>query len=194
MDLVDESLSEVDDSSLNGGGHALTRRAADVGEASGVLSDAAGAAMTLIEEHGARRALTEWELYDLYRRADGLLKDSQNVEEVARLRACARIVMRRLAGVQLGDKNFTLFDAVHEVETRLITQALDEAGGSVTRAARLLGVRHQTLAAMLQTRHKRLMDKRTPPEKRRRSIIKKPKQRVAQNLKSPPETQLSDKG
>jgi DNA-binding protein Fis len=123
-----------------------------------------------------------------------MLKDTQDAEEVGRLRACARIVMRRLAGVQLGDKNFTLFGAVHEVESRLITQALDEAGGSVTRAAKLLGVRHQTLAAMLQTRHKRLMTKRTPPEKRRRSIIKGPKKRAAQILKSTPETQTSGEG
>jgi len=84
--------------------------------------------------------------------------------------------MRRLAGVQLGGKNFTLFGAVEELEAKLITQALDEAGGSVTRAAKLLDIRHQTLTSMLRTRHKRFQSKRTPPEKRLRSIIKKPKE------------------
>jgi transcriptional regulator with PAS, ATPase and Fis domain len=116
------------------------------------------------------------ELYNLYRRADKLLKDTQDAGEIARLRACARIVMRRLAGVQLSDKNFTLFSAVHELEAKFIGRALDEAAGSVTRAAKILGVHHQTLTAMLQTRHKRLQSKRTPPEKRLRSIIKEIKE------------------
>lgn len=84
----------------------ILRRAVGVAEEAGALSNAGLAALTLIEEHGARRALSEEELYDLYRRADSLLKDTQNVEEMARLRACARVVLRRLAGVQLGEKNF----------------------------------------------------------------------------------------
>jgi DNA-binding protein Fis len=171
----------------------ILRRAADLAEESGALPSAAGAALTLIEEHGARRAITEDEIYALYRRADKLLKDTQNAEELARLRACARVVMRRLAGVQLGETNFSLFGAVHELEARFIGRALEEADGSVTRAARLLGVRHQTLTAMLATRHKRLQSVRTPPVKRRRSIIKKPKKPAARALKSQPEPQLSVK-
>ena len=153
----------------------VMRHAVSVAEEAGALSNAGLAALALIEEHGARRAISEEELYDLYRRTDRLLKETQNVEEIERLRACARVVMRRLAGVQLGGKNFTLFGAVEELEAKLITRALDEAGGSVTRAAKLLGIRHQTLTSMLQTRHRRLQSKRTPPEKRLRSIIKAPK-------------------
>lgn len=84
--------------------------------------------------------------------------------------------MRRLAGVQLGDKNFTIFNAVQELEAKLIGQALDEAGGSVTRAAQLLGIRHQTFLSMLNTRHRKLLEKRSPPEKRLRSIIKEIKE------------------
>lgn len=152
----------------------ILRRAVRVAEEAGALSNAGLAALALIEEHGARRAMSGEELSNLYRRADRLLRETQNVEEIARLRACARVVLRRLAGVQLGSKNFTLFGAVEELEAKLITQALDEASGSVTHAAKLLGIRHQTLTSMLQTRHKRLQSKRTPPEKRRRSIIKYP--------------------
>lgn len=149
------------------------RRAVQVAEESGALSDAGLAALTMIEEHGALRVLSPEELYDLYRQADKFLKDAQHAGSVTRLRACARIVMRRMAGVQLGDKNFTIFNAVHELEAKLIAQALETAGGSVTRAAQLLGVRHQTFLAMLNTRHRRLLEKRSPPEKRLRSIIKK---------------------
>jgi tetratricopeptide (TPR) repeat protein len=153
----------------------IMRRAVSVAEEAGALSNAGLAALTLIEEHGARRSTTDEELYDLYRRADRLLKGTQNAEELARLQACARVVMRRLAGTQLGEKNFTLFSAVQELEAKLIGQALDEAGGSVTRAAKILGIRHQTLTSMLNKRHKRLLSKRTPPEKRLKSIIKIPK-------------------
>lgn len=47
-------------------------------------------------------------------------------------------------------------------------------GGSVSRAARRLGLKRQTLSNMLRDRHSKLFEKRTPPEKRLKSIIKKP--------------------
>jgi DNA-binding NtrC family response regulator len=86
---------------------------------------------------------------------------------------CARVVMRRLAGVPLRDRNFNLYSALREFEARLIEQALEEAGGGVTKAARLLGMRYQTFTNLLNTRHKKLLKKRTPAKKRKRSIIKK---------------------
>jgi tetratricopeptide (TPR) repeat protein len=150
----------------------ILRRAADLAEESGALSNAGLAALTLIEEHGARR-LSHDEVYKVYSRADWLLKETQDAEDIARLRACARIVMRRLSGMRLNDKNFTLNRAVSELEAKFIEQALEKAGGSVTGAARLLGIAHQTLTTMLETRHKRLLKKRTPAKKRKRSIIKK---------------------
>jgi tetratricopeptide (TPR) repeat protein len=149
------------------------RRAVQVAEEAGALRGAGLAALTLIEEHGALRALSPEEVHEVYVRADRLLKDAQHPEAFARLRECARVVMRRLVGVQFGDKNFTIFNAVHELEAKLIARALDEAGGSVTRAAKLLGIRHQTFLSMLNLRHRKLLEKRTPAEKRLRSIIKK---------------------
>lgn len=151
----------------------VLRRAVQVAEEVGALCGAGLAVLTLIEEHGERRVLSSDEVYELYRHADGLLKDAQHPEAFARLRACARIVMGRLAGVQFEDKNFTIFGAVHELEAKLVARALDEAGGSVTRAAKLLGIRHQTFLSMLNLRHRNLLEKRSPPEKRLRSIIKK---------------------
>lgn len=90
----------------------VQRRAVRVAEESGALSNAGLAA--LIEEQGAGRGMSQAELYDLYRRADRLLKDTQDAGDVARLRACASIVMWRLTGIQRDDQNFTLFSAVHE--------------------------------------------------------------------------------
>lgn len=154
---------------------AILHRAISVAQDSGALVNAGHAALTIIEEHGARR-LEETELSKIYHRADQLLKDTQDAEDIARLRACARIVIKRLSGMRLHDKHFSLYGAVHELEARLIERALEEAGGSVVRAAKLLGLKHQTLTSMLQIRHQKLLPKRTPPEKRLRSIIKEPKE------------------
>jgi len=155
---------------------ATLRRAADMAESLGALKNAGLAVLALIEEHGTRRAMHSDEVYDAYLRADRLLKDTQDVEDTARLRACARIVMRRLAGSRLYDKDFHFYGAVHELEAKLIEQALEESGGSIVKAARLLGITHQTLDSMLNQRHKNLAGKRTPREKRLRSIIKEPKE------------------
>ena len=129
--------------------------------------------MTLIEEHGATWRLPESEVAKVYQRADELLKDTQDAEDIRRLRACALIVVKRFSGMQIHDPSFSFYGAIHEVEARLIEQALELEGGSVTRAARRLGMKRQTFTQMLNMRHKNLFDKRTPPEKRLKSIIKK---------------------
>jgi tetratricopeptide (TPR) repeat protein len=151
----------------------LLRRAMSVAEEAGAFTNAGLAALALIEEHGARRVLARTELYQLYLRAEKLLKGTQDAEDKVRLLKCARVVMRRLAEVSLHDKNFSFFSAVQEFEEKIIEQALAETGGSVTGAAKLLGLKHQTLISMLKKRHKALQLKRTPAEKRLRSIIKR---------------------
>ncbi len=151
----------------------ILRRAVSVAEESGALSNAGLASLALIEEHGARR-IPEAELFRVYLRADELLKGTQDVEDAARLRACARTIVKRLAGLSLHERNFSLHGAVHDLEARFIEQALDEAEGSVTRAARSLGLSYQSLVTLLNTRHKKLQKKRTPARKRKQSIIKEP--------------------
>jgi hypothetical protein len=142
----------------------------------GAFINAGLAVLTLLEEHGATKRLAPSEVFDAYARADRLLRDTQDAEDVARLRACALIVMRRLSEPPIYDKNFSFFGAVHDFEARLIVQALDESGGNITQAARLLGLTHQTLISILSTRHKALSGKRNPVRKRRRSLIKKPQE------------------
>jgi tetratricopeptide (TPR) repeat protein len=158
----------VVDSSIN-----VLRQAMRLGQESGAVTNAGLAALALIEEHGATWRLSQSELVKVYRKADELLKDTQDAEDIARLRACARIVLKRLAGMQSHDKNFSFYGAVHELEARLIEQALELEDGSVSRAAKRLGLKHQSLTHMLRARHKKLMGKRTPPNPRRQSIIKK---------------------
>jgi tetratricopeptide (TPR) repeat protein len=54
------------------------------------------------------------------------------------------------------------------LEHELIKHALDVAQGSITYAARSLGMSHQTLNYMLHTRHKDLLKERTPVRRRPR--------------------------
>ncbi len=157
------------------------RRAADLAEQAGAVEDAGRALLSLMEEHTDR--LTEHELLDAYERAHNLLKETQDAETILRLRACAlRIVLARRVSMSqrrvrsLVDfwANFDLNERVHTYEARYVRRALIDAQGSVTRAARLLGLHHHaTLAAMLDAggRHKDLAHLRTPPETRRQSII-----------------------
>lgn len=153
----------------------VLRRAADVAEGVGALAKAGQALLSLIEEHGASTGLSPEEVYGAYLRANGLLKDTQDGEDLTRLRACSLTVMARLSDTAVREKEFSLYGAVLDFEARLIGRALDEAGGSITKAARTLGLPHQTLDTMLKTRHKALADKRRPPQRRLKSIIKEPK-------------------
>jgi tetratricopeptide (TPR) repeat protein len=150
----------------------ILKRAMEVAQQSGALTQAGQAALTLIEEHGATRRVSESELSSVYQRANELLKDTQDAEDVRRLRACALTVVKRLSGTQMQGKSFSFYGAVHELEARLIEQALELEGGSITRAARRLGLKRQTFSHMLTMRHKNLFEKRTPPETRRKSIVK----------------------
>jgi tetratricopeptide (TPR) repeat protein len=153
----------------------ILREAVKTAQDSGALTQAGHAALTMVEEHGATWRIEEPELLKVFHRAIVFLKDTQDAEDKERLLSCAQIVIKRLSGMQLHDKNFTLHGAVIELEAKLIEQALELEGGNIARAARRLGVKRQTLSQMLKARHKKLFGKRTVPEKRLKSIIKGPK-------------------
>lgn len=70
--------------------------------------------------------------------------------------------------------DFSLREEVRAYEARLIGLALREAGGVVSRAARLLGFRHyQSLISLINNRHRGLLTARSPVVRRRHSIIRK---------------------
>lgn len=148
----------------------ILRRALTVAIDAGASSNAAHAALALIEEHGAAR-LSDYDLYHNYRRADALLRDTQDAEDIARLRACAGIVTARLYGVEMGSKHFSLRKAVLTYEARFIEHALRTAQGSVTAAAKMLGIGYQSLAEILKARHKKLQSLRTPARARKRDDV-----------------------
>ena len=151
----------------------ILRKSIEVAQHAGALAQAGQAALTLIEEHGAGWRLSQDDLIAVFGHASNLLKDTQDVEDKERLLACAQIVIKRLSGMQIRDRNFTFYGAVHELEEKLIKEALELEGGSVSRAARRLGLKRQTLSNMLRDRHSKLFEKRTPPNPRLKSIIKK---------------------
>jgi CheY-like chemotaxis protein len=148
----------------------VLRRAIHTAHDPGALSNAGLAALALVEEHGDTR-LSESELYTAYRNADEWLKETQDVEEIARLRACARVVTRRLwaSHARLSDEGFSLPDAVLAYEGRFLEEALELEQGVLTRAAKRLGISRQWLTYLLKTRHQNLRHKWTRASKEGRS-------------------------
>ena len=62
----------------------------------------------------------------------------------------------------------TLNEEIHSVERYLIKHALEANEGSLTRAAKTLGISYQELHYMLETRHRDLSHLRTPVQRRKR--------------------------
>ncbi len=138
------------------------------------------AALTIIEELAP--SLSPDQLRNYYKNAASALADSQHAAIKTRLGDCARSVLavengsalfasdRSLPETVAGDGS--LEEQVLRYEGELIKRALQMSDGSVTRAARLLGVTHQGLAFILNGRQKDLLTSRKPAKPRRRSIIR----------------------
>jgi tetratricopeptide (TPR) repeat protein len=164
-------------------------RAAEVAEATGDRAGAGLAALTLVEELGAR--LSHSELCGAVAQAHDLLSDTKNHETLSRLTACARRVLESFKASQAaGDKTetgtpeerwegFSLKAEVMRYEAELISRALRDADGVVSRAAKLLGFKHhQTFVALLNNRHRGLLNERRPVIPRRRSYIRRPRRQA----------------
>ena len=138
------------------------------------------AAVTAIEELSPDLPVEVLQNY--YKTAETLLSKSQNRSLKTRLGECAQRVLSitldtakeatpAATAVAL-TPGFSLDSEVLHYEGSLIRRALEESGGSVTRAARLLGITHQGLAFILNGRHSDLLSIRSPVKRRRRSIIR----------------------
>ena len=147
------------------------RRAFSVAHDAGARPNAGFTALALIEEHGEGR-LSVFECHVTYLRADEALKDSEDEEDARRLRECARVVTRRLASRLVMPAGAKLPEVVASYERELVEYALTEERGSVTRAARRLGVSHQALIAMLKSRHRALAHLRTQPLPRKKALFR----------------------
>jgi CheY-like chemotaxis protein len=82
------------------------------------------------------------------------------------------LTLRQSEGGTTADpwRGFSLKKEVRLLEERFIRLALEEAGGKVTGAAKLLGLHYQTLVLLLDQRHRALLPLRKPAVRRRRVV------------------------
>lgn len=143
-------------------------RAISVAERAGDTHAAGVAALTLIEELGGE--LTNDELCIVTDRAKSLLSESRDIATVRRLAINACKV---LSGVRehlelppsVDWTKFSFPDARHQYDAHFIKIALRDAGGAITRAARLLRFTRRSLNSLLK-KHSDI-----PVTRRKRSII-----------------------
>jgi len=176
---------------------ALLERAISVAETAGDLEGAGRATLSFIEELGEQTPPPE--LVDIYHAAVDRLQRSQDPSAGKRLIACARQVIEALATTEAEApepkerswEGFSFRQEIVNCERSLIERALRDAGGSVTRAAHLLGFKHhQSLISLINTRHKDLLKTRSAVRKRRRHIVveKKAAPKKVVNASSGPKT------
>jgi tetratricopeptide (TPR) repeat protein len=157
---------------------AMLNEAVSISAQAGDPETGGKASLTVIEELSS--ILSPSEMRAHYESAESALKNSQHAAIRFRLGECARTVLAKHAtrtpeteaAPDLLSMNGSLDENVLRYEGELIRQALKAAEGSVTRAARLLGVTHQGLAFILNGRQKNLLSSRKPAKPRRRSIIR----------------------
>ena len=160
----------------------LFQRAITVAETAGDLEGAGRAKLSIIEE--LREQTAAEELAVVYQSAADLLERSQDPSATKRLILCARQVIDALGVAEDEEKKsreqswegFSFKQQILDCEKALIERALRDAGGSVTRAARLLGFHHhQSLISLINSRHKDLLKTRTAVRRRRRHIFSTPR-------------------
>ena len=131
------------------------------------------ALLTTLEELNS--FISAEQITNLYFEADRRLGEDLSYQTMKRLRECARLLTAHpVSAVAAGASTTILFEEeVKQCESNLIKQALDQANGSVTRAARILGLTHQGLCYIINHRHKNLLASRAPIRVRRKSVIRK---------------------
>ena len=150
----------------------ILKRSAHIAETAGDAQLSGKIFLTILEE--LKSFLSPGEITEIYKEADDRLPQVLDAEAVSRLRACARLSTGNAAPTSLETPLPGSFEQeVHKRESDLISAALAQASGSVTRAARLLGLTHQGLCYIINHRHKDLLGARAPIRVRRKSIIKK---------------------
>jgi tetratricopeptide (TPR) repeat protein/CheY-like chemotaxis protein len=148
------------------------QRAVEVADNAGDTESAGLAALTIVEELG--KYLPANELTAVYDRAADLLSRSGNQELKDRLLTASRNVLFLIGEHPTPPtwKGFNFYDAVLRFEARIISRALAETGGVVSRAAELLSLKRQALDSMLKVgRHKALGRLRAPIRPRLKSLM-----------------------
>lgn len=160
----------------------LLERAMEIAEIAGDLEGAARAKLSVIEELSNQTPPEE--LAKEYEAAVSMLGNSQDPATARRLINSASQIIESLMPANEAEPEipttswdgFSFKREVLKVEKVFIERALRDAGGSVTRASRLLGFRHhQSLIALINSRHKDLLGTRSAVRKRRHHLFSKPR-------------------
>jgi len=158
---------------------AALERAIDVAEQVGDFESAGVSALTIIELLGAN--LSDDEVSATIEHAGVLLEKTQEANTLRRLATAFRLLVTRAVSAAPDWERFSFKEAVRGYEARLIRLALKETGGKVTAAARLLGFsHHQSLIALIDSRHKELLEMRSPVRARRHHLLEHPKRKRKQ--------------
>jgi two-component system chemotaxis response regulator CheY len=165
-------------------------RAIAVAETCGDLEGAGRANLSMIEELGDQTSAMD--LAAIYKAAVDLLQRSQDPSATKRLLSCATKVIDALGGGRDDEdaaakrdswEGFSFKQQIVKSEKALIERALRDARGSVTKAARLLGFNHhQSLIALINSRHKDLLQKRSAVQRRRQHLFSKPKKAAGRDV------------
>jgi len=152
--------------------HSVLKRAIAIVEQAGDLEGAGNANLTLLEE--VAPYLSNDELCATVEHARELLKDTQDLAMHRRLAQCACEALLLISAYPMHPDwtRFSWKQVMRRYEAHYIQLALRDAGGSVTEAARLLGMKHhQSLSALLHNQHKNLLPARTAIVPRKRRLI-----------------------
>lgn len=152
------------------------QKAIDVAQKVGALNKAGVAALTLIEESDE---LSPEATYAAFERASEWLATSQSHDLLLRLNAASRKVFLKLsAELKIEESDDCLINKpchlqaeVMKYEASIVRRALAQSSGSVTKAARLLGLSYQGLAYVISSRHKNLLGERSPVRRRSRKHV-----------------------
>jgi len=155
-------------------------RAITIAEQAGDSESAGVAALAVLEQLGTK--LTDEDMRATIDQVGVLLETTKDISTLRRLAKTFQSLFLAQAAPATPDwTNFSLRQSVLRYEGSLITLALNQSGGSVTKAARLLGFKHhQSLVAIIDTRHSELLSKRLPVRKRRQHLMAHPKRKPKQ--------------
>jgi CheY-like chemotaxis protein len=170
-------------------------RAIDVAELAGDPEAAGRARLSIVEELAKQTPINE--LGTIYQSAADLLQRSQDQSSCDRLILCARQVIEAMSKPDVARREmdevvawdgFSFKEEMVKSEKVVIERALRAAGGSVTRAAHLLGFRHhQSLISLINNRHKDLLKTRSAVRQRRRHLFSPPTKIKRKVVRSGPE-------
>lgn len=147
------------------------QNAIEVAHEAGALNKAGLAALTLIEEIDDLEADV---LATAYEQASEWLAACYNQGLLLRFKTVGVKLARELRRERKPDadllfnKTLCLPDETLRLEREMISEALAKVNGRITYAAKLLGIRYQTLAFIIEARHPDLLKQRSTIHRRRR--------------------------